>query len=242
VKILKEKLNSDVSKGDRARLLVLLLITGWTAMFLYFVSSAPLPLILPSYRQQLDAREKILSHSLIDANASNAHALESAQICQLLSLNELCIGDFSAAKKHMQSALSEAGAKLPSYNKNMTNSYLANANLHRDMGEFELAKLSYDQSLHCLDHVAFQSGSDHVDFNAAAINLNNLGVLYFLMGQKAVTLAEKQRYYETARDYFLRVKHLILLTDCRQNQCFRQNLDENLNQCLTELRFFKKHQ
>jgi len=57
------------------------------------------------------------------------------------------------------------------------------------------------------------------------------------MGQKAINLEQRQKCYLAARDYLIRAKNLTTIIGSNKNQCFQQNINENLNQCLAEMQF-----
>ncbi len=214
------------------------IICGWAVMYLYFLSSSQVPLSVYDYAGELALKKITLQKTLSQVSSLNPQSSDLIRIHQMLSINEICLGDFQAAEKNMLAALPLAQAKLAPAGEDMVEIYLKSANLSRDMNQFDLAKINYKHSLNYLHQIAFSPQFNEVKLNNAAINFNNLAVLYFLMAEKTINLKERQKYYLTAKDYFVQAKHLMLALDS-SNQCLLDNTSENLKQCLTEIKFLR---
>jgi hypothetical protein len=231
-----EKLKLSSLTGKIIYLILPFVLAIWALMYLYFLSSSPLPANLYDYEELLRVNEQALRSALIRATILNSSAAELSKIYESLTQNEICTGDFLAAEKHMHAALFDAPARLNVNKQALAVAWLKTANLNRDAHQFDLAKVNYGNSLHYLNQIAF--GRDFREaFNATAINFNNLAVIYFLMGQQSTDHDERQECYLTAIDYLVRAKNLTAVLGSNQNQCFQQNLDENLNQCIAERQF-----
>jgi hypothetical protein len=209
------------------------------AAYLYFVSSSQVPSSLPNLDEELHVKEHVLRHTLTNMNSLKVGTSELAKIYQLITLNEICLNDFPAANKHLLEVIqltqskSNAGKTL-----NMALICLQNGNLSRDLNDFSLAKANYESSMQYLAQISpLSPGYNEVVIKATAVNLNNQGVLTFLIGQKTFDSAERQKVYLNARNYFTRARNLILDIDPQKNLCFQQNINDNLNRCLTEMEF-----
>jgi len=211
-------------------------------MYLYFVSSSQVPVILPNYEQQLKTKEQAMHQYLKDTDSSPTNKMHSEQIYQWLNRNEICLHNFAAVKERQQAILRQAQNKFLINGQLLASLYLENANLNREMNKFELAKTSYDKSLQILNKNAFSSSFALTDFQTESINYNNQATLYFLLAQKTANIEQKQKYFQLAKDYLIRAKHLISVAGSNGNKCFQENVDENLKQCLDELRFCQQPQ
>ena len=234
---LNVKLKLTTVTGKVIYLLIGLSLAIWAVMYLYFLSGIQIPLKLNDYEKELRIKEKRLRQTLIKTTILNPNSANLANIYELLSGNEICLGDFLAAEKHIQAELALARNNARSNKAELAISYLKNANFERDRNKFNLAKINYDCSLYYLNQIASSSNFNETEFDTTAVLFNNKAVLYFLMGQQTINPEQRQTYYLTARDYLVRARNLTHIINSKNNQCFRKNIDENLNQCLIEMQF-----
>lgn len=216
-----------------------LILAIWAAAYLYFVSSSQVPSSLANYDEELHVKEHVLRYALTKMTALKLDIIELAKIYKLITLNEICLNDFPAAEKHLSEAIQLTQSAAPVNNaQSMAIACLQNANLSRDLTKYSLAKANYERSMQYLSQISPLSPRfNEAVIKTAAVNLNNQGVLGFLIGQKTIDSEEKYKVYLNARDYFNRAKRLILAIDPHKNLCFQQNINENLNRCLTEMEF-----
>jgi tetratricopeptide (TPR) repeat protein len=217
-----------------------LILAIWAALYLYFVSSSQIPSSLTNYDEELHVKEHVLRHGLTKIASLKLDIAELANIYKLITLNEICLNDFPAAEKHLSEMIKLT--TQPASNVNDAQSLalfsLQNANLSRDLAKYDLAKANYERSMQYLSQISPLSPAfNETVIKTAAVNLNNQGVLSFLIGQKTIDSGERLKVYLNARNYFNRAKHLILAIDPNKNLCFQQNVNENLNRCLAEMEF-----
>jgi len=216
-----------------------LILAIWVAAYLYFVSSSQVPSSLTNLDEVLHVKEHVLRHTLKRMNSLKVETSELAKIYQLITLNEICLNDCPAAEKHLQEVINLTQSESNA-DKTLDKSLmcLQNGNLSRDLNDYDLAKVNYEHSMQYLSQISPLSPSFNESvMKATAINLNNQGVLTFLVGQKTIDSAERQKIYLNARNYFTRARNLILNIDPQKNLCFQQNINDNLNRCLTEMEF-----
>ena len=195
-------MNNMITTKTFIRALLIFALAIWATTYVYLVSSKS-SLLLYDEKNNLYAKEENLLKQFNELARLNPHSLLLIHICEYLCQIKVCEKDFSSGKQYLAQLFIVADSALSGVDE--INLHLFAGNIYRDFGQLEQAQTFYQKALAGAEELGLDNKAtvhsviQDTGMNKAKI-LNNLGVLYFLLGKRGENKEESWKNYLLAKD------------------------------------------